>query len=296
MPIIRHSIFSFCCFKTQLKKIVDYYQVTERGRQEASVIPPATGSSRINLSTTERWMSAAGGALTLVYALNRKTGMGRWTMALSGVYMLLRGATGYCAVNKAVGREAVERKARVAEASATFTINKPRHEVYTFWRRLENLPVFMKNLKEVTQLDATQSQWKAGIPGGLGTISWKATIVDDRPDECISWISLPGSAIDNAGEVDFKEAPGNQGTEVKLRFAYRLPAGALGSIAAPLVNPLFEQLLIEELRSFKSLMETGEMPTIEGQPSGRKADRKKAEQVIRNYQAAEHESTLLERR
>jgi uncharacterized membrane protein len=31
----------------------------------------------------------------------------------------------------------------------TFTINKPASELYRFWHQFENLPTFMKHLKQV---------------------------------------------------------------------------------------------------------------------------------------------------
>jgi uncharacterized membrane protein len=74
-------------------------------------------------------------------------------------------------------------------------------------------------------------------------------------------MSLPGSTIDNAGEIRFKDAPRNEGTEIHAYISYRLPAGDVGSVAAKLFSPMVESMIREDLRRFKSLMETGELPT-----------------------------------
>ncbi|WP_207433765.1 SRPBCC family protein [Sabulibacter ruber] len=230
---------------------------------------PATGTAKINVGTTERLLSTAGGALLTYYGIKRGTSPGGVTMATLGGALLFRGATGYCSVNEALGRDTSDHELKPIEITQTFTLFKYRHDVYNFWRHLENLPRFMHHLQKVTQLDSKRSHWEAKIPGGLGTIAWEAEIVDDRPDELISWRSLPGSQIDNSGEVTFIEAPGGKGTEVQATICYRAPIGALGKSVATLLNPALAQMVREDLRRFKQLMESGEIPTIEGQPSGR---------------------------
>jgi uncharacterized membrane protein len=110
----------------------------------------------------------------------------------------------------------------------------------------------------VHTLDERKSSWKARIPGDLATISWEAEILEDKPNTFISWCSLPGSTVDNAGEVTFRDAPSRQGTEMLARISYRLPAGDAGSVAGKLFNPMVERLVKEDLRRFKQLVEGGE--------------------------------------
>lgn len=125
----------------------------------------------------------------------------------------------------------------------------------------------MRHLFEVRKLDSKRSRWVAAIPGGLGTISWDAdmTVSDDR----IYWKSLPESALDNSGELLFRDAPAGGGTEVQAWISYRPPAGEVGRAVSKLLTPVFEQMVHEDIRRFKHLMEAGEIPTTEGQPSGR---------------------------
>src|SRR5690606_13296537 len=104
------------------------------------------------------------------------------------------------------------RALRPLDLQTTITVHAPREEVEAFWRRLENLPRFMRHLEEVRELGPGRSHWVAAIPGGLGTISWDAETRVDR--NRISWRSVPGSVIENAGEVLFRDAPGVRGTEV----------------------------------------------------------------------------------
>ncbi len=137
-------------------------------------------------------------------------------------------------------------------------VNKPRQEVYAFWRNLSNLPLFMEHLKSVKTLDKNRSKWKAWLPGKIGTISWKAEIVKDEPGLLLGWNSLPDSTIDNAGKVEFRDADG--GTELRVIITYRAPLGALGAGLAKLLNPTFESIIEEDVKSFKYFIETGIRP------------------------------------
>lgn len=225
-----------------------------------SMLPPATGSTNINVGPGERVISAFIGAAATVYGLRHLGSLGGLTMAVAGGVLLSRGLSGYCMVNRAIGRNSnsVVKKTSAMEIKGTFTISKPRSEVYAFWRKLENLPLFMKHLEEVTEEDSVNSTWKARIPGGVGTVTWKAIITEDRPQELLTWATQPGSTIDNAGEVRFSDAPAGRGTEIHVHITYRLPAGDVGTIAGKLFNPAVERMMKDDLRRFKSILETGD--------------------------------------
>ena len=225
----------------------------------ASSLPPATGSANINVGVNERIGSVFLGAATAAYGLRHLGSLGGLALTLTGGLLLYRGLTGYCPVNNALGRNSVNRRTSAMEANETFSINKPKNEVYAFWRQLENLPKFMKHLKDVKVEDSLRSTWTAEVPGGLGSISWEAVITDDRDGELLSWASLPGSTVDNAGEVRFKDnATG--GTEIQVSMSYRLPAGDLGTVAGKLFSPFIESMIKEDILRLKSIMETGEVP------------------------------------
>ena len=50
------------------------------------------------------------------------------------------------------------------------------------------------------------------------------------------------------------------------------PAGPAGALLAKLFGEEPEMQIRDDLRRFKCLVETGEIPTTEGQPSGREED------------------------
>ena len=140
----------------------------------------------------------------------------------------------------------------------TVTINRPRAEVYAFWRALENLPQFMENIVSISALDAKRSHWVVQAPAGK-TVEWDALIVEDIPDQLISWKSAEDSDITHSGHIEFRDAQAGRGTEVTATILYDPPAGALGKIAAKLFQEEPKIQTRRDLRRLKQLLETGEI-------------------------------------
>jgi uncharacterized membrane protein len=152
---------------------------------------------------------------------------------------------------------------------ASLTVGRPAQELYSYWRRFENLPRFMRHLDSVTETGNGRSHWIAKTPVG-SRVEWDAEVVDEREGQHISWRSVPGSQVHNSGSVLFEPAPGNRGTTVRVSFDLAPPGGAAGRLAAKALGPITKQQVHEDLRRFKNLMEAGEIPTNEGQPEGRR--------------------------
>ncbi|MBW8687869.1 YgaP-like transmembrane domain [Chitinophaga rhizophila] len=220
----------------------------------------------VNVGQTERIISAVAGGFLLYNAIAGRNA--RFVKAGAGAFLLYRAVTGNCPVYSVLRKKRMPDPARNINVRATLTVNRPRQEVYAFWRNLTNLPLFMKHLQTVTDLGGGKYNWVANMPGLPGNVSWDAEIVKEEEGVLLGWNALPGSDIDNAGKVTFADA-GENGTELHIVITYRAPLGPAGRVVARALNPLFESLIKEELRNFKRYMETGEVPTIQGQPSGR---------------------------
>ncbi|EMG35815.1 polyketide cyclase/dehydrase family protein [Desulfocurvibacter africanus PCS] len=151
-------------------------------------------------------------------------------------------------------------------AQRTVTVGKPRAEIYRFWRDLANL-AFMEHLESVSVKDDKHSHWVAKGPAGK-TLEWDAAIVREVENERIEWEPVQGSNMIGGGLVLFKDAPGGRGTEIQVVLMYDPPAGELGAAFAKLFGDNPSQMVREDLRRFKQLLETGEIPTINGQPHG----------------------------
>jgi uncharacterized membrane protein len=150
------------------------------------------------------------------------------------------------------------------------TIGRPATELYALWRRQENLPLIAGHVATVVPLDDRRSHWRLELPGGV-KFEWDSEIVVERPGECLGWRSLPGASVANEGEVTFHPAPADWGTEVTLTVRFDPPAGLLGDAAVQLATAPPKIVADKALRRFKSLAETGEIPSTDGQPHGSKA-------------------------
>jgi uncharacterized membrane protein len=149
----------------------------------------------------------------------------------------------------------------------TIAVNRTPEECYRMWRSLENLPRFMKHLESVRALDERRSHWVAKGPAGKN-VEWDAEITRDEPNALLSWRSLEGSDVMNSGAVRFLPAPAGRGTLISVTMQYDPPGGALGVALAKLTGEDPNVTVREDLRRFKRLLETGEIPTTEGQPHG----------------------------
>lgn len=229
-----------------------------------------------NVSEGERLLSAIGGGALLVYGFRRGSWRGL-ALAAAGGEMLWRASTGYCPVYHALGVHTAQRAPGTAvprelgvRVEQALTINKPAAELYQFWRKVDNLPKFMKHLASVRATGSKHSRWE--VKGPLGVkVSWDAEIHHEEENRLIGWRSLPGSQVETAGSVSFRDLGNDRGTEVRVVLQYNPPAGVIGASIAKLFFRDPETQIKDDLRNFKQLMETGEIATTEGQPSGRRS-------------------------
>jgi uncharacterized membrane protein len=161
---------------------------------------------------------------------------------------------------------------RRMELTATTTVLKDAQELYAYWRDLENLPSFMSHVLEVRSVDEGRSHWRVEAPGGR-TVEWDAEVVEDVPGDRLSWRSVGKTSVPNSGEVRFRPAPGDRGTEVYVRLEYDLPAGKLGELVARFAGQDPHQQVTDDLRRFKQVMETGEVVRSESTPEGTRTTR-----------------------
>ncbi|CAN5826819.1 SRPBCC family protein [soil metagenome] len=228
-----------------------------------------------NLSDVERWVSIAAGAGLALYAVTRWKKSG-WLIAGLGGMLVERGSTGHCRMYEAVGLNTAgtgedTRHAlgglRGAHVEESVTINRPIEELYRFWRNLENLPQFMRHLQSVERITDTLSRWRAKGPAGA-ILEWNAEIINEVPNKVIGWRSIEGSDVVSAGSVNFDDAGPGRGTRVRVHLQYSPPGGKAGAALARLVGRDAGTEIREDLRRFKQLLESGEVPSTDGQPRG----------------------------
>jgi uncharacterized membrane protein len=137
-------------------------------------------------------------------------------------------------------------------------INKPRAELYAFWRDFQNLPLFMEAIESVRPSAAGAMTWRIKAPAGQ-TVELETTVTAEIEGQSIGWASTDASQIETKGEVTFEDAPAGRGTIVTANIAYEPPAGEVGRLVAKLFAAEPNIQARHELKRFKMLMETGEI-------------------------------------
>jgi uncharacterized membrane protein len=222
----------------------------------------------VNVGRSERWVSGIAGAALIGFSMGRKRL--RAVLVPLGGALIGRAVTGRCEVNRMLGRNSARDEGRtgaVAELERgsgikieqAVVIERPRDELFQFWRNFENLPRFMDNLESVTILDPRRSHWVAKGPAGT-RVEWDAEIEHEIENELISWRSLPGADVDQVGSVYFSPVH-NGGTEVRVIVRYAPPAGKLGGAVAQILGENPEQQVADDLRRFKQVMVAREVPS-----------------------------------
>lgn len=185
---------------------------------------------------------------------------------VAGGAILVGAGVAYAAVKTI--QSAADSIAREVHLETSIAIDRSPEELYAFWRDFKNLPLFMKNLESVIELDEQKSHW---VVNGIGAtrVEWDAEIYNEKENELIAWRSLENADVVNAGSVRFQKGPAGHGTYVRVTLNYNPPAGNLGASVAKLLGAEPAQLIKEDLRRLKQMMEAGEIATIDGQTSGR---------------------------
>ena len=234
-----------------------------------------------NVGGPERLASLAGGGILALAGLKRG-GVGGALAALAGAALLERGATGHCRVYGGLGLSTARyhtghrlgAPAGVPTLDTTVrvkiseTIGRPAEELYAFWRDYHNATRFMSRIEHVRVESPTRSHWVMSGPMGR-TLEWDSEVTRDAPGEGFGWESLEGADVANRGSVSFLPDTRGEETVVTYELEFDPPGGALGAAVAGAFQAVPREMARADLRRFKALMETGEIPTTEGQPSCR---------------------------
>ena len=136
----------------------------------------------------------------------------------------------------------------MSKISKSIEADVPVSTAYNQWTQFESFPQFMEGVEEVRQLDDKRLEWKAEI-GGIER-SWRAEIVDQKPDQRVSWRSVSGAK--NDGTVTF-EPLGDSRTRVTVELDVE-PEGVIENIGDAL--GILDRRIQGDLERFKEFIES----------------------------------------
>lgn len=200
----------------------------------------------------------AGGAL-IVYGLVRGGRTGR-ALRTAGLGL----ATAGIRPTLPAPRTAGERR-RTVDIQKTLYVEAPVERVFAFWSHYDNFPLFMSNVRQVSDLGGQRSRWVVSGPGGV-PVEWDAVLTDRDENRLLAWRSEPGSMLENAGVIRF--APEGSGTRIDFRFCYNPPAGRAGRAMAEFFGADPRARMNEDLGRLKTLLESTVRSDSHGEEPG----------------------------
>lgn len=239
--------------------------VTRRyGSCSLAAVPVITSHQpHLSLATVERRAAFGAGAVLVLFGAKRGrvAGLG---MLLASAPFFYRAATGRWPGALAPPWASDDSKVALAgnrgvHVRESVRLELPTADVYRFWRRLDNLPRFMRHLDAVTEHAGTaRSHWVATGPAGL-RVEWDAEIINEVENHTVAWRSLPEADVVTAGSVTFRPVRDGRSTQLTVHLQYAPPAGKAGAFLASLFGRAPEQTVREDLRRLKQLLEAGEL-------------------------------------
>lgn len=229
-------------------------------------------TEKVNIHQTERNASVVLGGILLLRSLARRSPGG----AATAIALLYRGVSGHSYLYQALGMSTANGSkqhgtgtlADALKVERSITIGKPANELHRLWREPHSLSQIMGDFADVTEVSEDHAHWVMHGPFNR-RMEWDTQVVEDQPGKILHWKSLDGAPLPNEGSVRFRPAPRDWGTEVTLHFCFDPPGGALGSGIAKHLSIVPRLLAEKALRRFKSLAETGEIPTLQHNPAAR---------------------------
>src|SRR6185295_7342801 len=93
---------------------------------------------------------------------------------IAGGVILVGAGLAYAAARAIAKPDESAKVAGDVHIETSIAIDKSPEELYRFWRDFRNLPLFMKNLESVTELDRFNSHWVAKV--GSARVEWDAEV------------------------------------------------------------------------------------------------------------------------
>ena len=157
----------------------------------------------------------------------------------------------------------------IVSAHAVQTIAADADALYQLWHDVSLFSRWQEHVVSVTPLGNNMSHWVVGNPEDADgkRVEFDSELTEDTPGRRIAWRSISDN-VQQSGAVTFEAAPSGRGTLVTLIQKVKVPGGAIGNAVAATAKRSPRQTVIENLRHFKELAETGEIPSVKGQPHG----------------------------
>jgi uncharacterized membrane protein len=215
----------------------------------------------MNGSTVSRFASAAAGSVAVLLGLRQRGGT-RVLCLTAGTGLLAYGAFA-----KELDRSPQQRSHESLAITRVITIGKRREELYREWRDPQIMSEVFGDAVQVSTEGEGRIRVHISLPG-RHEIAWTSRLVEQDQGSSFLWRTDPGATVPHEMIIRLRDAqPTEWGTEVTLGIS-PLSDDTLTK-AFRLTHVVDQAMLTKLLRRFKSLVETGEIPTLSHNPAAR---------------------------
>jgi uncharacterized membrane protein len=167
---------------------------------------------------------------------------------------------------KTTGDQGRRGSGRVARS---LTIDALAQELLSLWRDPQVQARLMAPVAKQVSGDGQHMRWRVPLP--MDRSVEVETRELSRTDDSVSHetSTLGDTEISLTTTFSVRAAPAEFGTEALLTVDYALPGGILADAAVRLAGPGPELMVGKALRRLKALVETGEIPSLQANPSAR---------------------------
>jgi hypothetical protein len=237
----------------------------------ATNIREALTSTEPNISSDERIVSVACGAALLFYGLAKHNAAGLLPILVSAM-LLDRGVTGHCAISSILDRntrEPGEAAKRKAQTTYAITIDAPVAEIQGRLSDPEVLRALVSGGKVAefpgeTGFRMADSISRTGSMREYSASDSRQIEIGSRDAHTLEW-RQPNMVC----KAELNSAPGKRGTELRVTLRPERPL----SLTRRLTAYFARKDVRRGLRQLKQELESGDVPTVVGQPSGRDGGR-----------------------
>jgi len=162
------------------------------------------------------------------------------------------------------------KQANRVQAHAVQTINASPEQIFNTYTRVELLPIWQEGVLSVQRTGAHTLHWKIQDPGSRKQLEFDSEEVEVIPSRRHVSRITSGPMAGTTDTFTLEPHPAGRGTIATMVSDFTLPGGKLTNAITAFISRSPEQIVIENLRHLKELLEAGEIPTVEGQPAGRR--------------------------
>lgn len=180
---------------------------------------------------------------------------------------LLAGATIAVAAAEIAARRGVGAGEPFATVRRSVAINANPAQVFALLDDPQTVGRLVEPSARLQEISPNRWEWAVSGPFG-SEVSLRSVLTDVRPGKRIAWRAGNGAIVPHDVALDVMDAPDGEGTVVRAAVAL-YPSSKLPLVGTrSLIEKATDRTLASALYRLRALLETGEIPTVEGQPSG----------------------------